>query len=95
VRSAKVPFGVGHRAWFGAITIVYIVFLLLIPPFQTNDEDSHWMRAWSVAEGGLTCRPIPLTAHDLYRRFFSRRCRSATSSASRSTGALFKRGLTS
>jgi uncharacterized membrane protein len=42
-----------------------LVMVFLIPPFQTNDEVAHWYRTWSVAEGRILCRRIPVVAHKL------------------------------
>jgi uncharacterized membrane protein len=54
-----------QRIWFLAASFAYLLFLVLIPPFQTNDEDAHWMRLWTIASGNLTCKePIPSTAFD-------------------------------
>jgi hypothetical protein len=55
--------GVGwaHRTWFAVVFLLSLAFLVAIPPFQTNDEPSHWHRLWSVACGELTCgKPIPI-----------------------------------
>lgn len=38
--------------------------MIFIPPFQTNDEPSHWRRAWSTARGHLTCGDIPWVVDD-------------------------------
>jgi hypothetical protein len=52
-----------HRTWFAAVLLLSLAFLVAIPPFQTNDEPSHWRRLWSVACGQLTCgQPIPIVA---------------------------------
>jgi len=52
-----------HRLWFGAIFVVGIFYCLAFPPFQTNDEDAHWLHMWSVVYGHLRCEtPKPLSA---------------------------------
>jgi hypothetical protein len=48
-----------HRAWFLAIFLCSFLFMVFIPPFQTNDEPSHWRRLWSTASGHLTCGRVP------------------------------------
>lgn len=48
-----------HRCWFFAFFLGSLTFLLFIPPFQTNDEPSHWRRLWSTAGGHLTCGAMP------------------------------------
>jgi len=63
VRAGIGTLSVAHRWWYVAATFAYLIFLVLIPPFQTNDEDAHWMRLWTTASGGLTCnQPIPPSA---------------------------------
>jgi hypothetical protein len=54
-----------HRIWFATTFVGYVGFLLLMPPFQTNDEPSQWHRVWSVAAGHLTCGSIPSSVDDL------------------------------
>jgi hypothetical protein len=64
-----VKIGIVHRAWFGVVFAVYVAFLALIPPFQSNDEDAHWQRMWTVAEGHITCQKIPRAAVAFSQRF--------------------------
>lgn len=53
-----------HRAWFLAVFLGSLGYLVMIPPFQTNDEPSHWHRVWSTASGHLTCGQIPKVIPD-------------------------------
>jgi hypothetical protein len=48
--------------WFGSVLLVSLLFLVFIPPFQTNDEPPHWNRLWTVEHGELRCGPIPMLA---------------------------------
>jgi hypothetical protein len=57
--------GACHRAWFLFVLLGSLGMLLLIPPFQTNDEVAHWYRAWTVAETGGLCRGIPRVAETM------------------------------
>jgi uncharacterized membrane protein len=59
------PLHVVHRAWFGSVFAAYVLFALLIPPFQTNDEEMHWRRLWVLATGQLTCGDVPRSVDDL------------------------------
>jgi hypothetical protein len=54
-----------HKLWFVAIFLFGFVYVLLLPPFEINDEDSHWVRLWSVATGHVFCSSIPQAASDL------------------------------
>lgn len=56
---------ISHRVWFVSTLVAYLLFMVLMPPFQTNDEPSHWNRVWSVASGHLTCAQIPSSSRDL------------------------------
>jgi uncharacterized membrane protein len=53
-----------HTVWLAAVFVAYVVFVLLMPPMQSNDEPSHWNRLWSVASGHLTCDEIPAVTQD-------------------------------
>jgi uncharacterized membrane protein len=53
-----------HRLWFLVIFLASFAFMVFIPPFQTNDEPSHWRRAWSTARGHLTCGDIPVVVEE-------------------------------
>lgn len=44
-----------HRMWFAITFVVGIGFCYAFPPFQTNDEDAHWLHMWGVAFGNLRC----------------------------------------
>lgn len=44
-----------HRIWFVFTFLVGIAFCYAFPPFQTNDEDSHWLHMWGVAYGDFRC----------------------------------------
>ena len=62
--SSPRTLGWGHRAWFAAVALLSLAFLVAIPPFQTNDEPAHWHRLWTVACGELTCgQRIPAVAN--------------------------------
>jgi uncharacterized membrane protein len=60
--------GTGHRVWFFSVLVLALLFLVFIPPFQTNDEPAHWRRVWSVASGHLTCGQVPTLVTDTARR---------------------------
>jgi uncharacterized membrane protein len=51
------------RGWFTATFLVGVAFIAVLPPFQTNDEDSHWRRMWTVAQGEPYCDKIPEVAN--------------------------------
>lgn len=56
-----------HRAWFVTSFVVGVMFCYAFPPFQTNDEDAHWLKMWGVAYGGFHCNaPKPSAAGALY-----------------------------
>jgi hypothetical protein len=44
-----------ERAWLISTFVIGLAFIAAIPPFQTNDEDSHWVHMWGVALGQLRC----------------------------------------
>lgn len=54
-----------HIVWFCATFAYGVVFVFVLPPFQTNDEDSHWRRLWTVAQAQVYCHSIPQAATEL------------------------------
>src|SRR3954465_15686240 len=44
-----------HRMWFVITFLVGLGFCWAFPPFQTNDEDAHWLHMWGVAFGNARC----------------------------------------
>lgn len=54
-----------YLIWFCANFAFGVAFVFVLPPFQTNDEDSHWRRLWTVAQGQIYCRSIPEAANEL------------------------------
>jgi uncharacterized membrane protein len=50
-----VPLRWPHRMWLASIFIIGIVYCYAFPPFQTNDEDAHWLHLWGVAYGHAGC----------------------------------------
>lgn len=44
-----------HRMWFATILVIGIGYCYAFPPFQTNDEDAHWLHLWGVAYGHFRC----------------------------------------
>lgn len=52
-------FSWAHRLWLLATFLLSFLFMVLIPPFQTNDEPAHWHRVWTVARGQVVCGEIP------------------------------------
>jgi uncharacterized membrane protein len=63
--DARTPWSIANRAWFVLTFCMGIAFVFVLPPFQTNDEDSHWRRLWTVAQANLYCRTIPEAATQL------------------------------
>jgi hypothetical protein len=63
--SADLRFSWAHRLWFSAAFLFGIAFVFLLPPFQVNDEDQHWFRAWSLFGGSFYCGEIPEVAKEL------------------------------
>lgn len=61
----RLPWSFATRTWFALTFCFGIAFVFVLPPFQTNDEDSHWRRLWTVAQGDLYCRWIPDAATQL------------------------------
>jgi uncharacterized membrane protein len=53
--------------WLALTFCAYVVFVVVMPPMQSNDEPSHWNRLWSVASGHLTCGDIPMVTEDFVR----------------------------
>ena len=53
--GGRAPLSWPHRLWFGAIFVIGICYCFAFPPFQTNDEDAHWLHLWGVAYGHLRC----------------------------------------
>lgn len=51
--------------WFGSALLVGLVLMFLIPPFQTNDETLHWVKAYSVSQGDAACNTVPIGIADL------------------------------
>lgn len=70
------PFSKAQRVWFASVVILGAVFLFALPPFQGADEHKHWLRAWSVAEGQVTCSELPQAAVDARAPFRTRSKRS-------------------
>jgi len=55
-----------HAAWYATTLLASLLFLLMLPPLQSNDETGHWGRVWSVAfGGGLVCRTVPAVGAQL------------------------------
>ncbi len=63
MESAARLFATGTRlftgAWFCCTFLVGVVFVFLMPPFQTNDETHHWEKLYTVMEHDPTCSNIP------------------------------------
>ena len=57
--------GVRHLVWFLFVFLASILFSLLLPPMQSNDEVEHWGRVWSVASGALVCARVPQVGEKL------------------------------
>jgi hypothetical protein len=55
VISHGVPLEWPHRMWLGTIFVIGLFYCYAFPPFQTNDEDAHWLHLWGVASGHLRC----------------------------------------
>ena len=64
-RGGLASLSVCHGAWYAAAALASLLFLLLMPPLQTNDEDEHFGRVWSVAFGGPVCRTAPAVGRQL------------------------------
>jgi predicted membrane protein DUF2142 len=45
--------------WLGAAFLFGLLFLVLIPPFQTNDEIAHWFKLNSLLEHQPACARLP------------------------------------
>jgi hypothetical protein len=45
--------------WFAGAFLFGLVMLVLLPPFQTNDETVHWMKLYGVIEHQPQCEPLP------------------------------------
>jgi hypothetical protein len=56
------PLTVLQRIWFAAALLTGFVYIAFIPPFESGDELTHWNRLWSVAEGEVVCRTMPMAA---------------------------------
>lgn len=57
-----------HRFWFATIFCIGIGYCYAFPPFQTNDEDAHWLKMWSIAFGHYRCEEgKPAAAVELLR----------------------------
>lgn len=54
-----------HRLWFCATFLFGISIAFALPVCQTNDEDSHWRRIWTISRGDVYCHTIPEVANDL------------------------------
>jgi uncharacterized membrane protein len=51
-----------HKAWFGAVVALGVIYVFVLPPFQGNDEWPHWVRSWTIAQGDVKCGDIPRRA---------------------------------
>lgn len=60
--TAGEPLRWPHRFWLGAVFVIGIFYCYAFPPFQTNDEDAHWLHLWGVAYGHLGCDASKPTA---------------------------------
>ncbi len=58
------PLSIAQRTWFAVVAVLGVVFMLVLPPFDGADENAHWLRAWTVAEGQLTCGELPQSVVD-------------------------------
>jgi uncharacterized membrane protein len=45
--------------WLTLAFFVGLAYLVVIPPFQTNDETHHWIKMYSVSEGREGCTDLP------------------------------------
>jgi hypothetical protein len=48
-----------HRLWFIGAFLTGFAYIVAIPPFDSNDELTHWNRLWAVAQGDAICRTMP------------------------------------
>jgi Predicted membrane protein (DUF2142) len=48
-----------HVTWYVAALLASLLFLIVLPPLQSNDENEHFGRVWSVATEGLRCNAVP------------------------------------
>jgi hypothetical protein len=55
LRAGWQSLGWAHRIWFFSVLLISLLFLVFIPPFQTNDEPSQWHRLWSSVYAQLRC----------------------------------------
>jgi len=55
----QTPLSVLHRIWLAGAFLAGFAYIVAIPPFDSNDELTHWNRLWSVAEGEVVCRTMP------------------------------------
>lgn len=58
------PLSIAQRTWFAVIAVLGAVYMLVLPPFEGADENAHWLRAWTVAEGQVTCGDLPRAVVD-------------------------------
>lgn len=59
LRAGERSVQVCHVTWYVAALFASLLFLVVLPPLQSNDENEHFGRVWSVATDGLRCRSVP------------------------------------
>jgi uncharacterized membrane protein len=58
-----------HRSWFAVTFAFGLAFVVVLPPFQSNDENFHWHRLWATAHGQIVCRSMTQAARGFPRVF--------------------------
>src|SRR4051812_32548012 len=71
LEPARDPSGLWlRRLWLGALFVLGLGFIVLVPPFQAVDEVAHWDRVWTVAQGDYSCRKLPIAASQFVNEGF-------------------------
>jgi hypothetical protein len=53
------PLTMLQRVWFAVTLLTGFAYIVVIPPFESGDELTHWNRLWAVAQGDVICRTMP------------------------------------
>ncbi len=66
-----------QRLWFALVFVFGLAFIAALPPLESNDEEGHWIRQLTVAEGQINCGQVRagatvlLGAWNIKEKYFS------------------------
>ncbi len=59
------PLHAAHWVWLVTLFWLGVGYIVVLPPFQSNDEAGHWERTMSVSQGDILCDTIVTSAAPL------------------------------